>query len=113
MNETTRTNTSNSNPRGGGASVRVKDRLAKSAHEGIDAASDAAHPTIDRATTGAHNAVDNADEMTTHAAEALDRAGVKSEELVKASTTYMRDHPLLTLSLAVGAGYVISRLLAR
>ncbi len=109
MNEHTRTNTDHSNI---GASVKVKDRMTKSAHQGIDAVSDAAHPTIDRAASGAHRAVESADDMVNHAAEAIDKAVVKGEELVAASTTYMRDHPLLTLSIAVGAGYLLSRLLA-
>jgi ElaB/YqjD/DUF883 family membrane-anchored ribosome-binding protein len=88
------------------------DRLAKSAHSGIDAASHAAHPAIDRIASGAHKAVDNADEVAHQAAQAVGKAGVKGEELVAAGTSYLREHPLFTLGLAVTAGYVLSRLLA-
>jgi ElaB/YqjD/DUF883 family membrane-anchored ribosome-binding protein len=88
------------------------DRFAKSAHRGIEAASHAAHPAIDRMVSGAHKAVDNADDMASHAVKAFDQAGVKSQEVVAASTKYMREHPLLTLSVAVAAGYVLSRLLS-
>lgn len=112
MNEKTQTHPTNSNPAASGASVQSKDRIAQSAHKGIDAASKAAHPTIDRAVSGAHKAVENADELANHAAEAIDRAGVKGKELFTASTNYMREHPLLTVGLAVTAGYVLSRLLS-
>lgn len=88
------------------------DRIAKGAHSGINSASEAAHPAIDRMASGAHKAVDNADQVAAHAAEAIGKAGVKGEELVTASTTYMREHPMLTLGVAVAAGYVLSRLLS-
>jgi ElaB/YqjD/DUF883 family membrane-anchored ribosome-binding protein len=112
MNEKTQAFTSNSKSASTGASAETMDRLASGAHKGIDAASKAAHPTIDRAAAGAHKAVENADELANHAAEALDRAGEKGEELLAAGTSYMREHPLLTLGLAVTAGYVLSRVLA-
>ena len=112
MNEKTQSHTTSSNAATSGAGAQTMDRLAKSAHRGIDAASQAAHPTIDRAAASAHRAVENADEIATHAADAIDKAGVKGEELITASTSYMREHPLLTLGLAVTAGYVLSRLLA-
>lgn len=89
-----------------------KDRMTKGAHSGIDAASEAVHPSVDRAAAGAHRAVKNADEMADHAVEAMERAGVKKDQMVTASSDYMRDHPLLTLGLAVTAGYVLSRLLS-
>ncbi|MCC5860626.1 MAG: hypothetical protein JJT93_01785 [Gammaproteobacteria bacterium] len=110
MNDNTHTNAAT--PEMSGGSAQVMDRLAKTAHKGIDAASAAVHPTIDRATAGAHKAVDNADQMATHAAEAIDQAGLKGDELISAGTSYMREHPLLTVGLAVTAGYLLSRLLA-
>jgi len=88
------------------------DRIAGSAHRGIDAASDAAHPAVDRMVSGAHKVVENADEIAAQATEALDKAGVKGQDLIASGTAYMREHPLFTLGLAVTAGYVLSRLLA-
>jgi ElaB/YqjD/DUF883 family membrane-anchored ribosome-binding protein len=112
MYDKTQTATTNSGPAATPASHEGMDRLAKSAHSGIDAASQAAHPAIDRIASGAHKAVDNADEVAHHAAQSLGKAGVKGEELVAAGTGYMREHPLFTLGLAVTAGYVLSRVLA-
>jgi len=112
MYDKTQTSTTNSGPATEPASPESMDRLAKSAHSGIDAASHAAHPAIDRIASGAHKAVDNADEVAHQAAQAVGKAGVKGEELVAAGTSYLREHPLFTLGLAVTAGYVLSRLLA-
>lgn len=112
MNDTTQTAATNSGPPNTASTLASKDRLAKSAHSGIDAASHAAHPAIDRMASGAHKAVDNADQVANQATQAFDKAGIKSEELVAAGTNYMREHPLFTLGLAVTAGYVLSRMLA-
>lgn len=111
MNENTPNRTTNSNPVGNAPGAGSVDQIAKSAHDGINAASKAAHPTIDRAAAGAHRAIESADEMANHAAQAIDKAGAKGEEMITASTTYMREHPVITLGLAVTAGYVLSRLL--
>ncbi len=112
MNDKTQTATNNSKPPATGATAETMDRIASGAHQGIDAASRAAHPTIDRAAAGAHKAVENADELANQAVEALDSAGEKGQELINAGTSYMREHPMLTLGLAVTAGYVLSRLLS-
>lgn len=111
MNENTTNRNSNLSPGNGGAKPSTIDRVTQSAHDGIESASKAAHPTVDRAASGAHKAIESADDMAHQAADAIDKAGVKGEELLEAGTTYMREHPLLTLGLAVGTGYVLSRLL--
>lgn len=114
MNDKTQTFTNDSKPPapGAAADTDTMDRIASSAHKGIDAASRTAHPSIDRAAAGAHRAVESADEMANHAVEALEEAGDKGEELIKAGTNYMRAHPMLSLGIAVTAGYVLSRLLS-
>lgn len=92
--------------------AKTRDRLARKAHSGIDAASEAVHPSIDNAAAGAHRAVKNADELANHAVDALERAGVKGEKMLSSSTSYMRENPLLSLGVALTAGYVLNRLLA-
>lgn len=111
MNEYTSNKTSNSGPAARPA-IEGLDRLAEGAHSGINAASQAAHPAIDRMASGAHKVVDNADQVAAQAADAIGKAGVKGEELVAASTSYMREHPMLTIGVAVAAGYVLSRLMS-
>lgn len=112
MNEHSPAFTNDASPAAAATITAGSDRFAKSAHSGIDAASRAAHPAIDRLASGAHQAVDNADDAAVNAAKALGKAGAKGEELVAAGTSYMREHPLLTLGLAVTAGFMLSRLIA-
>lgn len=106
----------NSGPGGTNQKPEGMDRLAASAHEGIHAAAEAVHPAIDRLASGAHRAVNSADEAANHATDAMakagSKAGVKGEELYAAGTGYLREHPVLTIGLAVATGYLLSRLLA-
>jgi len=90
----------------------TKDRIANSARDSIDSASKTAHPAVDRAAAGAHKTVDNADQLADKAGEAMDKAGAKGEQLVKASSSYVREHPLVSIGIAVTAGYVLSSLLS-
>lgn len=112
MNNDRQTSSGHSEPASTTFSTDSKDRIAQSAHNGIDAASRAAQPAIDRVAAGAHKAIDSADEFIKPAAEALDKAGIKGEELLTAGAGYMRNHPLISLGLAVTAGYLLSNLLA-
>lgn len=112
MNEKTQNFTNNTKPLSSAAGHDTVEGMTHGAHKGIDAASHAAHPAIDRVAAGAHKAVDSADDMANQAVEALDKAGVKGEELISAGSSYIREHPLLTLGLAVTAGYVLSRVLS-
>lgn len=112
MQEKTQTVSANSGPAARAAAHEIKDRVSRGAHSGIDAATEATHPAIDRIAASAHKLVDNADEVATQAAKALEDAGVKGEELAAIGTSYMRDHPVATLGVAVAAGYLLSRLLS-
>jgi ElaB/YqjD/DUF883 family membrane-anchored ribosome-binding protein len=106
----------NSGPGGTNTTKEGVDRLAASAHRGIHSAAEAAHPAIDRVASSAHRAVNSADEAANHATDAMakagNKAGVKGEELYAAGAGYMREHPMVTIGVAVAAGYVLSRLLA-
>lgn len=111
MNEKTQTPIPNSGSAASGATHEAMDRFSKSAHSGIDSASDAVHPAVDRVASTAHRTVENLDNMAGHAADAIDKAGVKGEELIASGTSYMHKHPVFALGLAVTAGYLLSRLL--
>ncbi|MFU8896158.1 MAG: hypothetical protein ACNA8J_07200 [Gammaproteobacteria bacterium] len=87
------------------AATNGEERLAATAHKGINAAADAVHPVIDRLASSAHRAVDSAD----HAGS---KAGATGEQYYAAGVGYLRDHPVLTIGVAVAAGYLLSRLLA-
>ena len=116
MNENKSFVGTNSGPADTKATKERVDRLAAGAHSGIDAASEAVHPAIDRVASSAHRAVNSADEAASNAADAIAKAGnkasVKGEELYAASASYMREHPVFTIGVAVAAGYLLSRLMS-
>lgn len=115
MNENQNTLGSNG-PVGTKATTEGVDRLAAGAHGGIHAAKEAAHPAIDRMASSAHRAVNSADEAASNATDAIAKAGhkasVKGEELYEAGASYMREHPMFTIGVAVAAGYLLSRMLS-
>lgn len=70
---------------------------------------------IDRVSDGAHRVVDQAADRVGAIA---DRFGEKADELMEmkddwleAARSYVKDHPVASLGIAVAAGYVISALL--
>ncbi len=96
--------------------VRGVDQATAGAHDKITSATDAARPAVDRLAASAHDVVDKVAGVATQAAETL---GVRGEQiktaqdkLVESAREYMREHPVATLSVAVAAGFVLSRLLS-
>ncbi len=116
MFESKKSDAANSGPAGMNAPREGVDHLAAGAHSGINAAAEAVHPAIDRMASGAHHAVNNADQAANKAADAMakagNKAGAKGEEIYATGTGFMREHPAITIGMAVTAGYVLSRLLA-
>ena len=80
--------------------------LATRASEKLGQLSDTAHQTMGR--------------LTNAASQAASRLGERGEELwalqgkaTETARTYMREHPLATIGIAVAIGLVLSRLLTR
>ena len=72
--------------------------------------------TIDRLRSGAHSTVDKLANPTTQAAEAV---GQKSEQLknveqqfLENCRDYIHKNPVASLGIAVGAGFLLSRLMS-
>ena len=70
---------------------------------------------IERVSDGAHRVVDTAADR---AAALADRFGEKADELMEmkedwleAGRTYVRDHPVASLGIAIAAGYLLSAIL--
>src|SRR5262245_34150729 len=70
--------------------------------------------TVDRIASGAHDVVDRAAAAANSAAE---RLGGKGDELLankdqwlQACTGYVKENPLIALGIAVGVGYLLSRI---
>jgi len=76
-----------------------------------------AHAGIDRLSNGAHDTVER---VASVAADTAQRLGAKSGELLRAkdewtesTRSYVREHPLAALGIALAAGYLLSRLTSR
>ncbi|QPK65013.1 DUF883 domain-containing protein [Methylomonas sp. LL1] len=72
--------------------------------------------TVDRIRSGAHSAVDKVANATSQAAEVL---GQKGEQLKNVEQQFLEDcrgyidkNPATSLGIAVGAGFLLSRLLS-
>lgn len=102
-------------PGGNGSVAKGIEQMGSGAHEAIDKATDAARPAVDRIASSAHQAVDKAKGAATHAAETLgeqaDHLKEAQTHLVEACGKYMRTNPVASLGLAVGVGFLISRLM--
>ena len=96
--------------------ARTVDQVGSGVHSVIDKISDAAHPAVDRVASGAHQAVAK---ITSAAGQAAETLGVKGEQLKEAQgramelgRDYVRDNPVVSLGIAIAAGFLLSRLLS-
>jgi len=73
--------------------------------------------TIDKASKSAHEAYDKIANATSNAAEALGEKGEQlqkaEQQLMKNCRGYISDNPITSVSIAVAAGFLLSRLLSR
>lgn len=71
--------------------------------------------TIDTVAGSAHEAIDKIAGATTQAAEALGDKGQQlknaEERLMEDCRAYVRENPVTSLAIALGAGFLLSRLL--
>ena len=72
---------------------------------------------IDKAANSANEAIDKAASATSQAAEALSEKGEQlkkaEQKLMKNCCGYISDNPITSVSIAVAAGFLLSRLLSR
>lgn len=98
------TNMQGSTP--GATTTHAAENLAARASEKLSDITSAAQQTVER--------------LTSAASQAANRLGARSEELwemrgqaTETARTYMREHPLATIGIAVAVGLILSRLLSR
>ena len=99
-----------------GTVSRTVDQATTGAHRVVDRASEAARPAVDRLASGAHQAIDRLAGAATSAAETVDTKAEQfrdaQERLVEDCRDYVRDNPMMSVGLAVAAGFLLSRLLS-
>ncbi len=71
--------------------------------------------TVEQLRTGAHSAVDKAANATVQAAEVLGQKGEQlrnaEQEYMEQCRNYIHERPFTAVGLAIGAGFLLSRLL--
>ncbi len=91
---------------GGNASTEMRDTAAQAgdkAHAGLGRLSQSVHSTIDRVTAAATSAADRlADGHLAHSAQ----------EWRDTTTSYVRNHPMTAIGVALAAGYLLSRIIS-
>ena len=92
------------------------DQASTAAHQAISNVASAAHPAVQRLNQTAHQTVDKLMRVANTTAETVAN---KSEQLMDAQErlteecrVYIRQKPVTAMAIAVGAGYLVSRLLA-
>jgi len=76
-------------------------QMGEKAHAGLDRLTQSAHNTIDRVTAAAGSAAERLSEG---------RLAHTAQEWHGTATTYVREHPLTAIGIAVAAGFILSRL---
>jgi ElaB/YqjD/DUF883 family membrane-anchored ribosome-binding protein len=84
-------------------------------HKTIDKAADAAQPVVDRLASSAHAGVDKMSGALSGASQKMDE---KSRQLADAASRfadtgreYVRSSPATSVLVALGAGYILSKIL--
>ena len=100
----------NNSMQGSGPGTTSNDRygenVAEKARESYSRLSDSAHQTLDRVSDAATQA---ASKLSARGHELWDHRG----EAVETARSYVREHPLATIGIAVAIGLIISRLTSR
>ena len=95
---------------------RTASSVVTGAHDAIDRAAAAAVPAVERIAVGAHTAVDKASSVASKTAQAISSTSGQIRDaqsrLADACTAQMKENPMVTLGVAVAAGFVLSRLLS-
>ena len=97
-----------------GASI---DKGAADLHKTIDKAAESAQPMADRLATSAHAGVDKVSDALTSASARMDektkQLGEAYNKFAETGRGYVRSSPATSVLVALGAGFVLSKLLGR
>ncbi len=84
-------------------------------HKSIDKAAEAAQPMVDRVVSSAHAGVDKLSGMLSSASESFGNRKVQMndtcQQLADSGREYIRNKPGTAVAIALGAGYILAKLL--
>lgn len=89
------------------ASTKVKlDRAADRVEEGL-------HHATDKTAQAAHRAADKAAEVGERSRAAYEQTRERADEWLEVARDYVREKPVQSLAIALGAGWLLGRILRR
>jgi len=84
-------------------------------HKSIDKAAEAAQPMVDRVVSSAHAGVDKLSGMLSSAQESFgsrkEQVNDTYQQLADSGREYIRNKPGTAVAIALGAGYILAKLL--
>lgn len=86
--------------------ANAADEVARKTIPAIDRAAEYAHRTVDKAVTGATPAAEWIEEQT-------DSFTAAQQKLVRSTRSYVTANPLVSLGMAIAAGFLVSRILRK
>ncbi len=103
--------------------METVNKASHLAHEAVDKATQATYQVAnkivdkgDELNDLAHDAIDKATQATNQVADKIDEKGNRlkhaEERLAKECSIYIRDNPLTSVGIAMGVGFILSRLLS-
>ena len=91
------------------------DQASNAAHQAINDAASATRPAVQRLNQTAHQTVDKLTRVASSTAETVAAKSTQlmdaQERLTEECRVYIRQKPVTALAVALGAGYLLSRLL--
>jgi ElaB/YqjD/DUF883 family membrane-anchored ribosome-binding protein len=89
------------------------DRAAERVEHAADRVEEGLHRTTDKAASAAHRASDKAADLGERGREAYARTADQTEEWLEAAREYVREKPVQSVAIALGAGWLLGRILRR
>ncbi|MEO8746196.1 MAG: hypothetical protein ABI379_00840 [Rhodanobacter sp.] len=89
------------------------DRAAERVDHAADRVEESLHRTTDKAAGAAHRASDKAADLGERGRQAYAQTADQAEAWLEAAREYVRDKPVQSVAIALGAGWLLGRILRR
>jgi ElaB/YqjD/DUF883 family membrane-anchored ribosome-binding protein len=92
-------------------------RMSGEAHRAIDQTAEAARPIVDRLATSAHAGVDKMSGMLSGASQSMSERSRQMNDAYQnfmvSGREYVRNNPGASVAMAVGAGFILAKIFSR
>ncbi|MCX7513383.1 hypothetical protein OSC30_06365 [Frateuria sp. STR12] len=95
------------------ATSEAVTRTKQAVNQTADKVEAGVHHATDKAAGAAHHATDKAADLSERSRQMRDEAMDKAEDWMAQAREYVRDKPMQSVAIAVGAGWLLGRILRR